>query len=74
MRKIYAVMYALDVQNGHYNDLFVTKDNNNNLIIGPEVFPTRQEAEEWINLNPQETRNNFVIVELGFASINNYME
>lgn len=67
--KVYAVMHTLDVQNGHYHDLFITEDDDNNLIISPEVFPTRQEAEKWINLNPQEIRDNFTIVELGFRSI-----
>lgn len=65
-------MYTSDVQNDQYNDLFITKDENNNLIIGPEVFLSKEEAEEYINLNPQEIRNDLTIVELGFRSINNY--
>ena len=70
--KVYTVMYTSDVQNDQYNDLFITKDENNNLIIGPEVFLSKEEAEEYINLNPQEIRNDLTIVELGFRSINNY--
>ena len=70
--KVYTVMYTSDVQNDQYNDLFITKDENNNLIIGPEVFLSKEEAEEYINLNPQEIRNDLTIVELGFKSINNY--
>lgn len=70
--KVYAIMYTSDVQNDQYNDLFITKDENNNLIIGPEVFLSKEEAEEYINLNPQEIRNDLTIVELGFRSINNY--
>lgn len=72
--KVYAVMCTSNVQNGQYSDLFVTLDNNDNLCIGPEVFLTREEAEEWINLTPAHIREDFTIVELGFKSIKEYKD
>ena len=71
--KIYTIMYNLDVKSGNYDkDFFVTKDKEGNLCIGPEVFSTREEAEEWIALNPEHIREDYTIVELGFKSIKDY--
>lgn len=70
--KIYAVMPTAYVQDCKYNNLFVTEDKDNNLVIGPEVFSSKEEAEEWLNLHPKKFRNWFTIVELGFRSIDDY--
>lgn len=70
--KIYAVMYSADVQQGNYNDMYVVEDRHGNPCIGPGVFCTKEDAEEWIKLNPKNIQENFTVVELGVGSIEDF--
>lgn len=70
--KVYAVMLTLDIQQGKYNDMYVVEDRYGNPCIGPEVFCTKEDAEEWIKLNPKKVQKYFTVVELGIRSINDY--
>lgn len=71
--KVYAIMYTLEVQKDNYKDLYITKDENNNPRIA-EVFSSKEEAEEWITLNPPQIRDNYTVVELVLSSIKDYKD
>lgn len=68
--KLYTVMYSLDVKEGNYNkDLWIDKDPmTGELYISPEVFASKEKAEQWINMNPEDIRKDYTIVEVGLRS------